>query len=44
VDTPIDLTVQKNDLEENHGMKTYLSALKGFKGQGFLEKLLVKGV
>jgi hypothetical protein len=44
VDTPIDLTVQKNDLEENHGMKTYLSALKGFKVQGFLEKLLVKGV
>jgi len=45
VDTPVDLTVQEDDLEQNHDMKTYLSALNESKGQkGFIEKLLVKGV
>jgi triacylglycerol lipase len=28
VDTPVDLTVQEGDLEENHSMGTYLSELK----------------
>lgn len=45
VDTPVDLTVQEDDLEQNHDMKTYVSALNKNKGQkSFLEKLLVKGV
>ena len=43
VDTPVDLTIQKDDLEENHSMRTYLSALKGSKKQkSFLHRLLVK--
>jgi triacylglycerol lipase len=29
VDTPVDMTIQKDDLEKNHCMTTYLSALKG---------------
>ena len=43
VDAPVDFTVQMDDLEKNHGMKTYLSAIKDSrKRQGLLQKL-VKG-
>ncbi len=45
VDSPVDLTVQTNDLEENHAIQTYISALKDSRTQrGFLENLLTKGV
>jgi triacylglycerol lipase len=44
VDTPIDLTVQQEDLEKNHSMQTYLSALKSSKAQkGLLGKLMMGG-
>ena len=43
VDTPVDLTIQKEDLEENHSMRTYLSALRDSrKRKSFLHRLLVK--
>lgn len=45
VDTPVDLTVQMDDLEKNHSMKTYIQKLTEGKGQkGLLEKLFVKSV
>jgi triacylglycerol lipase len=45
VDTPVDLTVQKDDLEQNHDMKTYLSALNEEQGhKGFIGKLFEQGV
>jgi predicted lipase len=31
VETPVDMTVQKGDLEANHDMRTYLDALAGIK-------------
>lgn len=44
VDTPVDLTVQQEDLEKNHSMQTYLSALRASKVQkGLLEKLMTGG-
>ena len=40
VETPIDFTIQKEDLEKNHVMETYLTALKKNRGsQGFLRNL-----
>jgi hypothetical protein len=33
VDTPVDFTVQLDDLEKNHDMATYLAALKASRGQ-----------
>ena len=40
VETPIDFTVQKEDLEKNHVMETYLTALKKNRGsRGFLKNL-----
>jgi triacylglycerol lipase len=43
VETPVDITVQKDDLKENHGMDTYLSALNGpGSRKGFLGRLLGK--
>ena len=33
VDTPVDFTVQHDDLEKNHDMATYLSALKASREQ-----------
>jgi triacylglycerol lipase len=45
VDTPVDFTVQQDDLEQNHEMKTYLSALTRASGhKGFIGKLLGQGV
>jgi triacylglycerol lipase len=45
VDTPVDLTIQKNDLEENHDIRTYISALRDIETQkGFFEKLLTKSI
>jgi triacylglycerol lipase len=44
VDTPIDMTIQKNDLERNHSMRTYLAALNETRGRkGLLGKFLGKG-
>jgi triacylglycerol lipase len=44
VDTPVDFTVQHEDLEKNHDMRTYLSALKeGRAGKRFLGNLLSRG-
>jgi triacylglycerol lipase len=44
VDTPVDFTVQHEDLERNHEMRTYLSALKeGSAGRRFLGNLLSRG-
>jgi triacylglycerol lipase len=41
VDTPVDFTVQKDDLEENHSMETYLSALaESNVKKGFFPKLI----
>ena len=40
VETPIDFTVQEEDLEKNHIMETYLAALRKDRDtQGFLRKL-----
>ncbi len=45
VDAPVDLTVQLEDLEKNHSMSTYLSAMRENKVQkGLLEKLFEKNV
>jgi triacylglycerol lipase len=45
VGIPIDMTVQEDDLEKNHSMKTYLSELaKNREGEGIILKLLKKGV
>jgi hypothetical protein len=43
VDTPIDMTIQKNDLEKNHSMRTYLAALNETRGRKGLLKFLGKG-
>ena len=44
VDTPIDMTVQKDDLEQNHDMRTYLDALARSRGRnGLFEKILGRG-
>jgi triacylglycerol lipase len=44
VDTPVDMTVQTNDLEQNHDMETYLSILKeNRRGKGFLMKPFARG-
>jgi predicted lipase len=44
VDTPIDMTIQKDDLEQNHSMRTYLAALAETRGRkGIFEKILGKG-
>jgi triacylglycerol lipase len=44
VGIPIDMTVQEDDLEKNHSMKTYLSELaKNQEGKGLILKLLKKG-
>ena len=41
VDTPVDMTIQKDDLEENHQMKTYLLALTEEKRKrNFLNQIL----
>jgi triacylglycerol lipase len=43
VDTPVDFTVQHEDQEKNHDMKTYLSALKESRaGKRFLGTLLTR--
>jgi triacylglycerol lipase len=43
VDTPIDMTVQEDDLEKNHSMKTYLSELgKNKEVKGLLKLLQTK--
>jgi hypothetical protein len=40
VDTPVDFTIQKEDLEQNHVISTYLSALKDeHERKGFLMNL-----
>jgi len=40
VETPIDFTTQEEDLEKNHNMETYLTALRKDRGrQGFLRNL-----
>ncbi len=45
VETPIDLTVQREDLDENHDMRTYIAALKKDSEQrGFIGKLFEKGL
>jgi triacylglycerol lipase len=43
VDSPVDFTVQSDDLEVNHNMATYLSALKDSRKQkGLLRTLLAR--
>jgi hypothetical protein len=38
------MTVQKDDLEQNHSMRTYLAALAETRGRkGLFEKILGKG-
>jgi triacylglycerol lipase len=45
VDTPIDINVQREDLEENHKMKTYLGKLNELnRPKGLFGKLLAKSV
>jgi hypothetical protein len=40
VETPIDFTIQEEDLEKNHVIETYLTALEGDREkQGFLRNL-----
>lgn len=40
IDTPIDFTIQNNDLEQNHAMNTYIHALDEAKeSKGFLRRL-----
>jgi hypothetical protein len=44
VGTPVDMTVQQDDLEKNHSMSVYLSELKrGSRGQSVLGRLFSKG-
>ena len=44
VDTPVDMTIQKDDLEQNHSMRTYLDALAEAPGRKrLLDKLLGRG-
>jgi hypothetical protein len=43
VETPIDMTVQKGDLEANHDMRTYLDALAGLTTRkGLFDAFLTK--
>jgi predicted lipase len=43
VDAPVDMTVQKNDMKENHSMKTYLAELDGYRtNKGFFGSLFQK--
>jgi triacylglycerol lipase len=45
VDTPVDMTIQKDDLGKNHSMQTYLSKMNEWRThQGFFNKLLIKSV
>ena len=45
VETPVDLTVQRDDLEQNHDIETYLTALKERPSpKGFIGKLFEQGV
>ena len=44
VDTPVDMTIQKDDLEQNHSMRTYLAALAETRGRkGLFGKILGTG-
>ena len=43
VETPVDMTIQKGDLDANHNMRTYLAALSGIRGRkGLFAKLMAK--
>ena len=45
VDTPVDMTIQNDDLEKNHAMKTYLSALmEQKKGPNIVAQILRRNV
>jgi len=43
VDTPVDITVQEEDLEANHHMNTYLDVLKEYREhEGFIRRLIAR--
>jgi predicted lipase len=42
VDTPIDMTVQRDDLEQNHSMRTYLAALAESRGRKRLFETILR--